>query len=299
MQIPNVGTFARLDRLATAIGEDDFGQHLMATARAAGEADHVMAFAFSGHQPPRAVISVGSLNEKKATKASALYAGSLYLLDPNYAEVRRIGEGEGAWFDFSSDPPCDHFREGFFDACGISDVAAFASRQAKAVYYVMFLRGEGGRFAQGQRWLLAQLGEVIAANLHKHFSYMHALSGQNQFVIDRVLAEAPSFAALTPRERRVCLGILTGYTSESIAINLEISINSVLTYRKRLYEKLGISSQNELFVKIIGAMVELGSDSGLSASNDPSANPIDARSGRAEKFDEYYMAEAFLADDML
>ncbi|PVX85882.1 helix-turn-helix domain-containing protein [Paraburkholderia unamae] len=65
---------------------------------------------------------------------------------------------------------------------------------------------------------------------------------------DWILADAQVFASLTTRERTVCVGILTGYTSEGIALNLGISINSVLTYRKRVYEKLGITSQNELFM---------------------------------------------------
>ncbi|MFD2498498.1 LuxR C-terminal-related transcriptional regulator [Rhizorhabdus histidinilytica] len=58
----------------------------------------------------------------------------------------------------------------------------------------------------------------------------------------------------------MCIGILTGHTSESIARNLSISVNSVLTYRKRLYEKLEISSQNELFVRIIDSLMRLNWD---------------------------------------
>ncbi|MFL9894820.1 helix-turn-helix transcriptional regulator [Paraburkholderia strydomiana] len=65
---------------------------------------------------------------------------------------------------------------------------------------------------------------------------------------DWILADTQAFSPLTARERTVCLGILTGYTSEAIALNLGISINSVLTYRKRIYEKLRITSQNELFM---------------------------------------------------
>ncbi|MFT4068186.1 helix-turn-helix transcriptional regulator [Paraburkholderia sp.] len=65
---------------------------------------------------------------------------------------------------------------------------------------------------------------------------------------DWLLAGTQAFSVLTARERTVCIGILTGYTSEAIALNLGISINSVLTYRKRVYEKLRITSQNELFM---------------------------------------------------
>ena len=185
------------------------------------------------------------------------------MLDPNYAEIRRQAEGQATWYEYNDGRGySEHFRQKFLDSCGISDIFSFSVCQDRISYYVVFMRTGGRTFASAQRWLLTQVGEVIAANVRKHFSYMHAIKGQNQFLIGRVLSEAPLFCAITPRERLVCVGILTGHTSESIAMNLSISINSVLTYRKRLYEKLGISSQNELFARVIGAMMELSQQDG-------------------------------------
>ena len=54
------------------------------------------------------------------------------------------------------------------------------------------------------------------------------------------------FAKLTQRERTACNYIIDGCTSEAISLRLDISINSVLCYRKRAYAKLGISSVSEL-----------------------------------------------------
>ena len=52
---------------------------------------------------------------------------------------------------------------------------------------------------------------------------------------------------LTQRENQVCALIALGVTSEGIAIRLSMGLNTVLTYRKRAYKRLRISSQNELF----------------------------------------------------
>jgi DNA-binding CsgD family transcriptional regulator len=38
-----------------------------------------------------------------------------------------------------------------------------------------------------------------------------------------------------------------GYTSVGIGLDLNIAQSSVVTYRRRAYEKLDISTQNELF----------------------------------------------------
>jgi len=45
--------------------------------------------------------------------------------------------------------------------------------------------------------------------------------------------------------------VMMGRNSEAIALALGISVNSVLTYRKRAYAWLGISSRNELIRLIL------------------------------------------------
>ena len=54
-------------------------------------------------------------------------------------------------------------------------------------------------------------------------------------------------AGLTKRELSVCALALAGTTIEGTALNLGLKNTSVITYRKRAYGKLGISSINEMF----------------------------------------------------
>jgi DNA-binding CsgD family transcriptional regulator len=44
-----------------------------------------------------------------------------------------------------------------------------------------------------------------------------------------------------------CLRALLGYSSKAIGLHLRIATSSVVTYRKRAYEKPRICSQSELF----------------------------------------------------
>lgn len=60
---------------------------------------------------------------------------------------------------------------------------------------------------------------------------------------------------LTAREREVALMILRGHSGESIALNLGVSLATVKTHRQRLYTKLGISSQGELFACFMAGSV--------------------------------------------
>jgi len=54
-------------------------------------------------------------------------------------------------------------------------------------------------------------------------------------------------AVLSERERMVCLGILSGRKAEAIAADLGVAASTVITYRKRAYAKLGVTSRAGLF----------------------------------------------------
>jgi DNA-binding CsgD family transcriptional regulator len=70
-------------------------------------------------------------------------------------------------------------------------------------------------------------------------------------------ASAPK---LTEREAQICAGIVLGYTVLGLSLNLNISVNTVATHRKRAYAKLRVCSQNELFARYFGLVEELKSD---------------------------------------
>ncbi len=55
---------------------------------------------------------------------------------------------------------------------------------------------------------------------------------------------------LTERECEVCARALIGMTIEGTALDLGVAPTSVATYRKRAYQKLNITSQNEMFALI-------------------------------------------------
>jgi DNA-binding NarL/FixJ family response regulator len=57
-----------------------------------------------------------------------------------------------------------------------------------------------------------------------------------------------STKCLSRREGEVCARILCGYSSCGIALDLGIGKESVMTYRKRAYQHLGIGSQRELLL---------------------------------------------------
>lgn len=65
--------------------------------------------------------------------------------------------------------------------------------------------------------------------------------------LDLQSALAERCPQLTPRERRVCAGLLQGASAGELAARLGIGVASVRTYRKRAYRKLGVGGLPALF----------------------------------------------------
>jgi DNA-binding CsgD family transcriptional regulator len=62
---------------------------------------------------------------------------------------------------------------------------------------------------------------------------------------------------LTGREQAVLSCILMGMHTEGIALSLHVKAASVITFRKRAYAKLGITSQAELFARCLRVLPRL------------------------------------------
>ncbi len=91
--------------------------------------------------------------------------------------------------------------------------------------------------------------EAVAPLIGHAARHHYALHGQHQLGIPQLmLARVRSLCpALAKRELDVIRGVLEGRTAAEIADMLGIKPASVITYQKRAYQRLGISSQRQLF----------------------------------------------------
>ncbi len=67
--------------------------------------------------------------------------------------------------------------------------------------------------------------------------------------------DAYADANLTPRERDIIRLIFLGYPNAKIAERLKLSVNTVKNHRKRLYLKLDITTERELFLTFMSALL--------------------------------------------
>jgi DNA-binding CsgD family transcriptional regulator len=231
-----------------AIGRPEFAQSLIATLRRVAGVGHCMVFSFAGERSARCLLDIGNI--PIGAELGAAYSDHFHLADPNRDAIfREQAVGTSVVLPvFARRMYGDRYRKIFFEDSGIVDKLAAAVWVGQTCFYVNFYRTTSqGRFASDENERLRAVAPAVSAAVARHFQHEPVSQEDPDRTLEALFASGAPFARLTGREKAVCLRIVSGLSSEAISADLGISLHSTLTYRKRAYEKLDISSQNELF----------------------------------------------------
>ena len=244
-----------LTSLSGAIGTAAFEGALLETVNRVVAVDHCTVFTFHRRLGRGHLLTTGRLDPRTSLRLAEDYVSGYYTEDPNFGRIHSTGPA-GAVSVVGFDPNAlpKRYRERFFLENDLVDKMSTITWQAEGVVYCNFYRvGATGQFRAGESTRLGEVLPLLTQMIALHHHAMPALgspanaSDPEEEIrrLDSLLG--PPLDGLTARERDVCLRALLGYSSEAIALRLEIATSSVVTYRKRAYAKLRISSQNELF----------------------------------------------------
>lgn len=177
--------------------------------------------------------------EASGKRLAETYIGERhYLQDPNFQTLKTIapGEIEIVRFNSVSDTMGLHYRKAFFESPGFTDKISIIRGTEQGNYYINLYRRDPGFDARFDDEAYShRLCALVSILLSKHFE-----------LNDNLRQEGP-LAFLSEREQQVCRLVLQGKKNETIAAELDVAVSSVITYRKRAYEKLGITSRAQLF----------------------------------------------------
>lgn len=236
-----------------AIGRPDFPNVLIDTLRRQAGVGHCMVFALTRMGAASCLLDAGNI--PTGSDLGAAYAGQFHESDPN-RDALFEAEG-GAPIMLPSFAPRMYgarYRKIFFNDSDIVDKCATAIWTGDTCFYVNFYRiTSQGRFGDAERDRLQAIAPAIGASVARHF---HCAAPPPDRNLAALFATRAPLSALTPREQGVCRRILLGLSSEAISQELGISLHSTLTYRKRAYQRLGISAQNELFGIVLRLLAE-------------------------------------------
>lgn len=241
-----------LTQLIDLLGDDAFGQSLFKSAFGLIRPDHLTAFAFPGGAEPRVIFAENIGRRPVARDIACLYRKDYWRHDPaNRVALSLKGPADcGSWGIRTKASEIDYanYRAHCYTSVGLEDRISISEARNGQTVRVNFYRKRGNAFTAEDVTRIFDSANLLLALVRRH-DQMASTSGldrSDQYRM-RLAMIAPSLSA---RELDVCASIVNGVTSEGIALALDVSINTVFTYRKRAYARLGISSQNEL-VKLV------------------------------------------------
>jgi len=232
-----------------AVGRDAFASELLAALNRSVPVDHACLMRVVDRTRPPVLESASWRGGAHVAEVQSVYLNGLYRFDPNLSLPTQSGV---AFRHLRCDALADAgYREACFVRAGLLErLTVAATDEGQLVLLNLYRLVQSGPFSAGEVALIEGLSPFLAALAIKHVGALGMLL-RSRNRDDRIAALAARLCArdgrLTMRERDVLARVMLGMTSEGIALDLGIGLNTVLTYRKRAYTRLGVSSQAELF----------------------------------------------------
>ena len=242
----------QIGHLIGTVGTDAFERSLFAAAHGATGCSHLTAFVSEPRSSARPLVAANCGPGNLARAVADRYIRHYWDLDPanDFAESGGLPESGAALLTRSDDIGSARYRSDCYTKIDLGDRFSLIRRSREQLLRINFYSCRGSSFDETAIHDILDSADVLMALLARHEDTRPSSNpfGQESFAA-RLRSWQP---AMTQREIQVCDGIARGLTSEGIAIENGISINTVLTYRKRAYARLGISSQNELLRYVMG-----------------------------------------------
>lgn len=249
-----------LARAVEALGTDAFPPRLDGAIRALVPFDNSVVFAYAPGQRPMGVYT-DLASEHETGIIVDKYVLGPYLLDPFYETVRR-GRVSGLAHLAAIAPDAfteTEYFERHYRRTGISDEIGFFMGVPGDVTVVLSITRRGGshRFGTGEVARLDAVAELVSAIGRQNWAGLHqrfnrpatraCAAGEPRLgPIEQTLISLKQ-DTLSDRQAEIIGYLLKGHSTGSIALNLDISAETVKVHRRNAYANLGISSQAELF----------------------------------------------------
>lgn len=246
-------------KAVTAVGSDQFASTIADLCQGLFGLDSLFISVFSPNKPPRQLFS--NLDAEATERTIVPYLSHAYLLDP-FFDLFNLGVGtcvvsldECAPDDFRAS---EYYRL-FYSEIGLgNEVTIFiATGSGASIVLSLGQRRLLDRVPIAARPALEQYLPVVSALCLKHWPDAGNCDTNSAVAptIDRFQA-----GRLSNRETEIVQLMLKGHSTKSMARLLGNSPETVKVHRKRIYAKLKISSQGELFSMFFAAPVPAGAD---------------------------------------
>ncbi|NSY40627.1 hypothetical protein GKC28_20600 [Leisingera sp. ANG59] len=222
----------------TSVGSEAFNANYLDLIERIIKADQCMIFSYRVDRP-ECYLSFNKRHSRNAMNLAEKYLRSGFKNDPLLRvveEVRKTREVRIVDLFEIRDAMPEQYHRTFYQTGGIVDKISVVAAMDEEVLSLNFYRlEEQGPFQRSEASIRVPFWRAIASLALMH--YTSKLSMELRSPLN----------SLSKREKDICEAMLKGLTSDAIAWELDLSVNTVNTYRQRAYSKLGINSKSALF----------------------------------------------------
>jgi DNA-binding CsgD family transcriptional regulator len=253
---PSTAARRSLADALTATGTQRFGASLLNHLQEACGADYCAVFRLEPDAPSEFVTGSHDGSDTAHARVSAYLAREIWSQDPTMVYARtKLPRGQTALMRMNvSHLRDDAVRETIWPR--IRDRVVIAGGSRRGAYTMSILREGRGEFSATEIARVGASAELLISMLEKHAD-LTAAPPQPEMTgvitqLPRIEACLADASPLTRREAEVCARILYGLSTTGIALDLGIGIETVKTFRKLAYRRLGIGSERELLTWYLG-----------------------------------------------
>jgi DNA-binding CsgD family transcriptional regulator len=242
-----------------SIGTDSYGQTCLAFLERSLSAEHWALFRFRSGSPLKCVAAASVHHRAAALENIDRFVVRCHNVDPSVKAASKHNPMATLTKLDINDIEDAQYRH-CFELTRVRERVSLFSWIGNDLYQLSAFRGPRvSRFTPAEMNNFAALAELLLVTAQKHEVILEQRRGVPRHLdikgIERLLKmRMPS---LSTRECEVCARAIVGKTIEGTSLDLDIRRTSVITYRQRAYQKLGISRTNELVALLNDMRAEL------------------------------------------
>jgi DNA-binding CsgD family transcriptional regulator len=250
--------FKRIGDLVESLGSKEFNDYFYRFYDEVLGISYCTVFEFIKFEQARIIMAVSTDSEvnEAVRSLSYDYVNGFFREDPHLIDLMESRKKDQPKWEIGEPQNIEDadYRTKFYDNPELFHELILSYKDERHSLIATLYRDQSmGEFTSKDKQHASLYVELSLKLLNKHIELLNFDSENNteedKTSYQKVYELLVKQDVLSPREAEICAMILVGYTTLGISLNLEISINTVATHRKRAYKKLGIATQNELFCK--------------------------------------------------
>ncbi|WP_152639763.1 helix-turn-helix transcriptional regulator [Sphingobium bisphenolivorans] len=257
----------RFHGLIAAMGSNRFYGSLANTLSEIGGVEHIHVFLIEDRRPTVIASASHDGGRLAAQQFENYMQRSLWRHDTTLQQIDSVSQGEPLllWTD-AANVPCRELREHWEQEKFAERLLFYRRGDAVSVALTAVRVGRDRPFTPAQIDRLAAASDVVLPMLARNLglcrqreNIVAALTSLP--LIETVLKTGP--VHLPPRELQTCARLLYGLNANSIAADLGVGVETVSSFRKRIYQRLSIGCHREMLLWYLRLYNDLDLDTRL------------------------------------